>query len=86
MYWQVDEDVEQSKISGNWFGKFGFGSKPEDIVKDDVPDEVQEKPQPLKGYLDKKAKGKFSSEWQKRFSSIDCIYLNQMMVTYITLR
>jgi hypothetical protein len=60
--------VEEGRKSGNWFGNFNFGVKKEDVAAnpDAGPSQVADKPPQLKGWLEKKGKGKFTSEWQSK--------------------
>ena len=69
----VIEDTEQEKKSSAWFGNFNFGVKKEDIeVDNDFNDkQVIDKPAKLQGWLEKKGKGKFTSEWQKKYCKVD---------------
>ena len=69
----IIDDVEQEKKSSAWFGNFNFGVKKEDIdVDNDLNDkQVIDKPSKLQGWLEKKGKGKFTSEWQRKYCKVD---------------
>lgn len=71
-----DPALVGKKASKGLFAGFGFGVKSSDpvVVKNEnvnAADIMVDKPPGMEGFLEKKAKGKTSNEWQKKFFKID---------------
>ena len=75
--YQVEDDPALvGKKSKGLFSGFGFGVKSDDtqVVKNDsvnAADIMVDRPAGMEGFLEKKAKGKVSNEWQKKYFKID---------------
>lgn len=64
------------KAGKGLFSGFGFGVKSSDsqVVKNEnvnAADIMVDRPAGMEGFLEKKAKGKVSNEWQKKYFKID---------------
>ena len=61
---QVEDDKELLRPRKSSF--FSFGNKPSSGSKEADIEMANERPEAIEGWLDKKGKGKASSEWQKK--------------------
>lgn len=72
-----DPALVGKKASKGIFSGFGFGVKGDtesEVVKNDsvnAGDIMVDRPAGMEGFLEKKAKGKVSNEWQKKYFKID---------------